>query len=192
MSAVPGVGRAEGPHRLGSRCTSPSATEGLPRTALVLKRRLRAPASASSTARAARSWISQTPTPSPRSWPDPRRGREHGAIASKLDPAVSAGLRGSRRPARPGLRPASSDTGFGGVQPKSVMKVDLSPDEDAILGAFHQKWRYNVRLAAKKGVAVPRRHARARTSPPSSTCSRSPPSATASGVRSRSYYPGYV
>ena len=36
----------------------------------------------------------------------------------------------------------------------STAIVDLSPDEDGILALFKQKTRYNVRLAAKKGVVV--------------------------------------
>ncbi|HUC87364.1 MAG TPA: peptidoglycan bridge formation glycyltransferase FemA/FemB family protein [Candidatus Saccharimonadales bacterium] len=36
----------------------------------------------------------------------------------------------------------------------STVIVGLRPDEEAILGSFRQKTRYNVRLAAKKGVSV--------------------------------------
>ncbi len=43
------------------------------------------------------------------------------------------------------------------VQPLSTIHVDLSGDEDAILGRMKQKWRYNIRLAERKGVVV--RHA---------------------------------
>jgi lipid II:glycine glycyltransferase (peptidoglycan interpeptide bridge formation enzyme) len=32
--------------------------------------------------------------------------------------------------------------------------VDLTPDETAILGSMKSKWRYNIGLAEKKGVAV--------------------------------------
>lgn len=48
-----------------------------------------------------------------------------------------------------------TDEGFGGTQPKCVMQLDLAgktPDE--LLDSFHHKWRYNIRLAAKKGVTV--------------------------------------
>jgi len=37
---------------------------------------------------------------------------------------------------------------------KSTIFVDLAPDEDAILASFKSKTRYNIRLAAKKGVSV--------------------------------------
>jgi lipid II:glycine glycyltransferase (peptidoglycan interpeptide bridge formation enzyme) len=56
----------------------------------------------------------------------------------------------SRRPSigRP-LRRAGSD-----VQPPDTVLVDLRPGEEAILSAMKSKWRYNVRLAEKKGVVV--------------------------------------
>lgn len=40
------------------------------------------------------------------------------------------------------------------VQPPDTVLVDLRPDDDAILGAMKSKWRYNIRLAEKKGVRV--------------------------------------
>jgi lipid II:glycine glycyltransferase (peptidoglycan interpeptide bridge formation enzyme) len=40
------------------------------------------------------------------------------------------------------------------IQPRRTLVVDLRPDEDAILAAMKQKTRYNIRLAAKKGVVV--------------------------------------
>jgi len=40
------------------------------------------------------------------------------------------------------------------VQPPDTVLVDLRPGEDDILGAMKPKWRYNIRLAEKKGVAV--------------------------------------
>lgn len=40
------------------------------------------------------------------------------------------------------------------IQPLSTIHVDLSGDEEAILGRMKQKWRYNIRLAERKGVTV--------------------------------------
>ncbi len=37
---------------------------------------------------------------------------------------------------------------------KSTVVVDLSPSEDDILASFKQKTRYNIRLAARKGVEI--------------------------------------
>jgi lipid II:glycine glycyltransferase (peptidoglycan interpeptide bridge formation enzyme) len=40
------------------------------------------------------------------------------------------------------------------VQPLSTILVDLSADEETILARMKPKWRYNIRLAERKGVTV--------------------------------------
>lgn len=40
------------------------------------------------------------------------------------------------------------------VQPARTLIIDLAGDEDEILARMHQKTRYNIRLAARKGVQV--------------------------------------
>jgi lipid II:glycine glycyltransferase (peptidoglycan interpeptide bridge formation enzyme) len=40
------------------------------------------------------------------------------------------------------------------VQPLSTIHIDLSADEETILSRMKPKWRYNVRLAERKGVSV--------------------------------------
>ena len=40
------------------------------------------------------------------------------------------------------------------VQPPRTIVVDLTPDEETILARMKQKTRYNIRLAARKGVTV--------------------------------------
>ena len=82
--------------------------------------------------------------------------REHRAIALKIDPALPAHKEDLvARVREAGLRPSpTAATAFGGVQPKAVMRVDLTPDWDELLAGFHKKWRYNIRLAARKGVVV--------------------------------------
>jgi lipid II:glycine glycyltransferase (peptidoglycan interpeptide bridge formation enzyme) len=40
------------------------------------------------------------------------------------------------------------------IQPPATIHIDLTRDLDAILAAMKPKWRYNIRLAEKKGVTV--------------------------------------
>jgi lipid II:glycine glycyltransferase (peptidoglycan interpeptide bridge formation enzyme) len=40
------------------------------------------------------------------------------------------------------------------VQPLSTIHIDLTGDDAAILARMKQKWRYNIRLAERKGVTV--------------------------------------
>lgn len=40
------------------------------------------------------------------------------------------------------------------IQPLRTILLDLSPDEDALLAGMKEKWRYNIRLAGRKGVQV--------------------------------------
>ena len=40
------------------------------------------------------------------------------------------------------------------VQPRTTLWLDLRPEEETLLASFKQKWRYNVRLAQRKGVTV--------------------------------------
>jgi peptidoglycan pentaglycine glycine transferase (the first glycine) len=49
----------------------------------------------------------------------------------------------------PGFRPSSQT-----IQPRRTLVVDISQDEEHILSRMKQKTRYNIRLAAKKGVLV--------------------------------------
>ncbi len=82
--------------------------------------------------------------------------REHGAMAYKIDPAIpqdnSAYLRTLRDH---DFSPAPiGDEAFGGIQPRYVMQVDVTPSEDEILARFKSKWRYNVRLAERKGITI--------------------------------------
>ena len=42
------------------------------------------------------------------------------------------------------------------LPPRSSWVLDLDPDVDDLLAAMKPKWRYNIRLATKKGVEVSR------------------------------------
>lgn len=40
------------------------------------------------------------------------------------------------------------------VQPRRTIMLDLAPDPETLLARMKEKWRYNVRLAARKGVTI--------------------------------------
>ena len=82
--------------------------------------------------------------------------RQRAAVALKIDPCVPA-ERTDVAAALEGLGfrfVGSDDPDLGGTQPRYVMKTDLRPEPDELLASFHPKWRYNIRLAERKGVAV--------------------------------------
>lgn len=84
-------------------------------------------------------------------------GKAHRAIFIRTDPCVLDGTPGVKELlAKLGFAP-SPDAGsiFGGLQPRCNMKLDLSaPIEKVFDDKFESKWRYNTRLATKKGVTV--------------------------------------
>lgn len=78
----------------------------------------------------------------------------HKAILLKIDPPIPIEDNDSEANIRSaGFRPVISD-GFGGTQPKCVMQLDLDKTPEELLATFKPKWRYNIRLAEKKGVTV--------------------------------------
>lgn len=85
--------------------------------------------------------------------------RRHKAFLIKIDPALPSST--FRAPAvlsileEIGFVPAPDAQGsFGGTQPRYNMKLDISPPLDEVMKSFHQKWRYNIRLSARRGVTV--------------------------------------
>jgi len=80
---------------------------------------------------------------------------EHNAVALKIDPAISTQDQPvSERLQAAGFRRGSPQGDFGGVQPRYVMKVDISVEPDDLIMQFKSKTRYNIRLAGRKGVSV--------------------------------------
>jgi lipid II:glycine glycyltransferase (peptidoglycan interpeptide bridge formation enzyme) len=83
-----------------------------------------------------------------------QEARKMGAILVKIDPPVPVeDAAGEANLRSAGFRLVTAE-GFGGTQPKAVMQLDLDKTEDDLMASFHQKWRYNIRLAEKKGVTV--------------------------------------
>lgn len=82
-------------------------------------------------------------------------GKKHNAILIKIDPPILIEDTESLKNLTDNGFVSICDEGFGGTQPKCVMQLDLTDKSlDDLLASFHQKWRYNIRLAAKKGVEV--------------------------------------
>ena len=82
--------------------------------------------------------------------------KTHRAAFIKIDPCVPDETPGVKdKLARLGFQPSPDATGhFGGTQPRCNMKLSLEGTIDDVQARFHQKWRYNARTAAKKGVTV--------------------------------------
>ncbi len=77
-----------------------------------------------------------------------RAARAAGAIFLKVEPPWEDD---------PGLETRLAALGFRvgrTVQPRSTICLDLTPTLDDILAQMKPKWRYNIRLAARKGVQV--------------------------------------
>jgi lipid II:glycine glycyltransferase (peptidoglycan interpeptide bridge formation enzyme) len=78
-----------------------------------------------------------------------RHARARGVFALKLEPDW---LRGDARDDV--LRHAGAVSSADTIQPPVTMQVDLTADPATLLGRMHSKWRYNIRLAEKKGIRV--------------------------------------
>jgi len=81
--------------------------------------------------------------------------RKENAILLKIDPDISvADKRLADFLHKSGFKALDTGKNFEGVQPKFVFRLDISPDEETLLQNMHQKTRYNIRLAMKKGVVI--------------------------------------
>ncbi len=82
--------------------------------------------------------------------------RRKKAFVFKSDPAIASSdeaFLGAIREA--GFRVNDTGPNFDGIQAKYVMRVDLKDKTEAeVLAGFHSKTRYNIRLAARRGVTV--------------------------------------
>lgn len=78
------------------------------------------------------------------------------AYVIKIDPDVpSTNVDFAKTLEDLGFRTRDTGKNFEAIQPKYVFRLYLNDrTEEEILASFHQKWRYNIRLAVKKGVEV--------------------------------------
>ncbi|MCX7853298.1 MAG: peptidoglycan bridge formation glycyltransferase FemA/FemB family protein [Caldilineales bacterium] len=74
--------------------------------------------------------------------------RRRGVLLLRIEPEIPDDPTLAARLRRLGFRPSRS------VQPRTTVWVDLEADDETLLARMHSKWRYNVRLAARKGVTV--------------------------------------
>jgi lipid II:glycine glycyltransferase (peptidoglycan interpeptide bridge formation enzyme) len=81
---------------------------------------------------------------------------EQRAVLLKVDPAVPKETPGVAQTLQSlGFVPSpDANNSFGGTQPRFNMKLDIAGSEKDVQDRFHQKWRYNIRLAERKGVRV--------------------------------------
>lgn len=82
--------------------------------------------------------------------------KEYNAYAIKIDPDVpSSNEQFASYLKDYGFRLKSGGKNFEAIQPKYVFRLNVEgKTEEEILAGFHQKWRYNIRVAQKKGVEV--------------------------------------
>jgi peptidoglycan pentaglycine glycine transferase (the first glycine) len=76
-------------------------------------------------------------------------GRRRRAVFLKVEPPLVEGSASAELLTAYGFQPSPQR-----VQPLSTIVVDLSSDLAAISARFKPKWRYNVGLAARRGVSV--------------------------------------
>jgi len=80
---------------------------------------------------------------------------QHGAIFLKIDPDIPVSDRATTDYLqRAGFISGAKGENFEAVQPKFVFRLDISRDLDDVFADFASKTRYNIRLAARKGVTV--------------------------------------
>lgn len=84
-----------------------------------------------------------------------RVAKDHGAIFLKIDPDIKVdNYHFPEILKKCGFRQNKTGLDFEGVQPRFVFRLDITPSEKDLLAAMHSKWRYNIRLAKRKGVTI--------------------------------------
>ena len=74
--------------------------------------------------------------------------RSEGAIMLRLEPGLEDDGNIMKRLAQQKMHIAQA------VQPARTIMLNITPDETTLLALMKEKWRYNVRLAGRKGVTI--------------------------------------
>lgn len=84
-----------------------------------------------------------------------RLGGDRRAIAWKIDPDIPVPApRLEDYLASRGFVPAGKGLNFEGIQPRFVFRLGIEPPLDQVMAGFATKTRYNINLAARRGVVV--------------------------------------
>ena len=82
--------------------------------------------------------------------------KQQKAYVIKIDPDVPSSDTAFAEMMRSfGFRCKEGGKNFEAIQPRYVFRLNVEgKTEDELMASFHQKWRYNIRLAERKGVTV--------------------------------------
>ena len=82
--------------------------------------------------------------------------KKHNAFSFKLDPDIeSSNARFAATMQQLGYVLHADGKNFEGIQPRYVFRLPVKDKtEEELLAGFHEKWRYNIRLAGRKGVTT--------------------------------------
>jgi len=81
--------------------------------------------------------------------------KQYNAIMLKIDPDIKAEDKTVVNNLESlGFKKSSEGLNFEGIQPRFVFRLDIRPSLDELMANLHNKTRYNIRLAQRKGVSV--------------------------------------